>query len=176
MLMPKASLTLASALLPLPFASMVRSLVLMTPLPLTAALVELKLEEHDLLYNTQIFIRKTGSPFRLGNFTIEFIHVNHSIPDSVALAIGTPVGTVVHTGDFKVDYSPIDGGIIDLGRFGELGSRGVLALMADSTNAERAGYTPTERKVGESFKVGDRECRLAAVRPLPASLVAELDA
>ena len=78
--------------------------------PLTAALVELKLEEHDLLYNTQIFTKKAGSVFRLGCFTIEFIHVNHSIPDSVALAIGTPLGTVIHTGDFKIDVTPISGG------------------------------------------------------------------
>jgi ribonuclease J len=120
-------------------------------LPLTAALVELKLEEHDLLYNTQIFIRKTGSPFRLGNFTIEFIHVNHSIPDSVALAIGTPLGTVVHTGDFKIDLTPISGGMIDLTRFGQLGKDGVLALLSDSTNAENPGHSASERKVGESF-------------------------
>ena len=120
-------------------------------LPLTAALVELKLEEHDLLYNTQIFIRKTGSPFRLGSFTIEFIHVNHSIPDSVALAIGTPLGTVVHTGDFKIDLTPISGGMIDLTRFGQLGNDGVLALLSDSTNAENPGHSASERKVGDSF-------------------------
>ncbi len=120
-------------------------------LPLTAALVELKLEEHDLLYNTQIFVRKTGSPFRLGSFTIEFIHVNHSIPDSVALAIGTPLGTVVHTGDFKIDVTPISGGMIDLTRFGQLGKEGVLALLSDSTNAENPGHSASERKVGESF-------------------------
>ena len=120
-------------------------------MPLTAALVELKLEEHDLLYNTQIFIRKTGSPFRLGSFTIEFIHVNHSIPDSVALAIGTPLGTVVHTGDFKIDLTPISGGMIDLTRFGQLGKEGVLALLSDSTNAENPGHSASERKVGESF-------------------------
>ena len=120
-------------------------------LPLTAALVELKLEEQDLLYNTQIFIRKTGSPFRLGSFTIEFIHVNHSIPDSVALAIGTPLGTVVHTGDFKIDLTPISGGMIDLTRFGQLGKEGVLALLSDSTNAENPGHSASERKVGDSF-------------------------
>ena len=120
-------------------------------MPLTAALVELKLEEHDLLYNTQIFIRKTGSPFRLGAFTIEFIHVNHSIPDSVALAIGTPLGTVIHTGDFKIDLTPISGGMIDLTRFGQLGKDGVLALLSDSTNAENPGHSASERKVGDSF-------------------------
>ena len=90
--------------------------------PLTAALVELKLEEHDLLYNTQIFTKKAGASFRLGNFNIEFIHVNHSIPDAVALAITTPIGTVIHTGDFKIDVTPISGGMIDLVRFGELGN------------------------------------------------------
>lgn len=119
--------------------------------PLTAALVELKLEEHDLLYNTQIFTKKTGSVFRLGCFTVEFIHVNHSIPDSVALAIGTPLGTVVHTGDFKIDVTPISGGMLDIARFGQLGNAGVLALLSDSTNAEKPGYSDSERKVGEGF-------------------------
>ncbi len=119
--------------------------------PLTAALIELKLEEHDLLYNTQIFTKKAGSSFRLGNFTIEFIHVNHSIPDAVALAIGTPLGTVIHTGDFKIDLTPISGGMIDLVRFGQLGNEGVLALLSDSTNVESPGHSASERKVGESF-------------------------
>ena len=119
--------------------------------PLTAALVELKLEEHDLLYNTQIFTKKTGSCFRLGCFTIEFIHVNHSIPDSVALAIGTPIGTIIHTGDFKIDVTPISGGMIDLTRFGQLGNEGVLAMLSDSTNVERAGHSQSERTVGEGF-------------------------
>ena len=119
--------------------------------PLTAALVELKLEEHDLLYNTQIFTKKTGSVFRLGCFTVEFIHVNHSIPDSVALAIGTPLGTVVHTGDFKIDVTPISGGMLDIARFGQIGNAGVLALLSDSTNAEKPGHSDSERKVGESF-------------------------
>ena len=119
--------------------------------PLTAALVELKLEEHDLLYNTQIFTKKTGSVFRLGCFTVEFIHVNHSIPDSGALAIGTPLGTVIHTGDFKIDVTPISGGMLDIARFGQLGNDGVLALLSDSTNAEKAGHSDSERKVGESF-------------------------
>ena len=119
--------------------------------PLTAALVELKLEEHDLLYNTQIFTKKTGSVFRLGCFTIEFIHVNHSIPDAVALAITTPIGTIVHTGDFKIDLTPISGTMIDLARFGQLGNEGVLALLSDSTNVEKPGHSDSERKVGESF-------------------------
>ena len=119
--------------------------------PLTAALIELKLEEHDLLYNTQIFTKKAGSVFRIGCFTIEFIRVNHSIPDAVALAIKTPVGMIVHTGDFKIDLTPISGGMIDLVRFGELGHEGVLALMSDSTNVETPGHSASERKVGESF-------------------------
>ena len=119
--------------------------------PLTAALVELKLEEHDLLYNTQIFTKKAGSVFRLGCFTVEFIHVNHSIPDSVALAIGTPLGTVIHTGDFKIDVTPISVGMIDLVRLGQLGNDGVLALLSDSTNVEKPGHSDSERKVGESF-------------------------
>ena len=118
---------------------------------LTAALIELKLEEHDLLYNTQIFTKKAGSVFRIGCFSIEFIRVNHSIPDAVALAIKTPVGTIVHTGDFKIDLTPISGGMIDLVRFGELGNEGVLALMSDSTHVETPGHSASERKVGESF-------------------------
>lgn len=120
--------------------------------PLTAALVELKLEEHDLLYNTQIFTKKVGSCFRLGCFTIEFINVNHSIPDSVALAIGTPIGTVIHTGDFKIDLTPISGSMIDLVRLGELGNEGVLALLSDSTNVEKPGHSDSERKVGQGFE------------------------
>ena len=119
--------------------------------PLTAALVELKLEEHDLLYNTQIFTKKAGATFRLGSFLIEFIHVNHSIPDSVALAITTPVGTVIHTGDFKIDVTPISGSMTDLVRLGQLGNEGVLALLSDSTNVEKPGHSDSERKVGDSF-------------------------
>ena len=119
--------------------------------PLTAALIELKLEEEDLLYNTQIFTKKAGSVFRIGSFSIEFIRVNHSIPDAVALAIRTPVGTVIHTGDFKIDVTPIAGGMTDLVRFGELGNEGVLALLSDSTNVETPGHSASERKVGESF-------------------------
>ena len=120
-------------------------------MPLTAALIELKLEEHDLLYNTQIFTKKVGSSFRLGAFTIEFINVNHSIPDAVALAIGTPLGTVIHTGDFKIDVTPIQGSMMDLVRLGQLGNEGVLALLSDSTNVEKPGYSASERKVGASF-------------------------
>ena len=120
-------------------------------MPLTAALIELKLEEHDLLYNTQIFTKKVGSSFRLGAFTIEFINVNHSIPDAVALAIGTPIGTVIHTGDFKIDVTPIQGSMMDIARLGQLGNDGVLALLSDSTNVEKPGYSASERNVGASF-------------------------
>ena len=119
--------------------------------PLTAALVELKLEEHDLLYNTQIFTKKSGDSFRLGCFTIEFINVNHSIADAVALAIKTPLGTIIHTGDFKIDITPIQGKMIDLPRLGQLGNEGVLALLSDSTNVEKPGYSVSEMKVGETF-------------------------
>ncbi|MDY2909949.1 MAG: ribonuclease J [Oscillospiraceae bacterium] len=119
--------------------------------PLTAALVELKLEEHDLLYNTQIFTKKSGDSFRLGCFTVEFINVNHSIADAVALAIKTPLGTIIHTGDFKIDITPIQGKMIDLPRLGQLGNEGVLALLSDSTNVEKPGYSVSEMKVGETF-------------------------
>ena len=118
---------------------------------LTLGLIETKLEEHGLLKTTKMFCVKQGQRVKLGCFEVEFIRTNHSIPDSVALAINTPAGMVVHTGDFKVDYTPIDGGIIDLAKFGILGKRGVLALMADSTNAERPGFTMSESTIGEVF-------------------------
>ena len=118
---------------------------------LTAGIIELKLEEFDLLYNTQIFTKKAGDRFKLGCFEVEMIHVNHSIADSVALAIKTPIGTVIHTGDFKIDVTPIQGEMIDLARLGQLGKQGVLALRSDSTNVERPGHTDSERKVAEKF-------------------------
>ena len=118
---------------------------------LTAGIIELKLEEFDLLYNTQIFTKKAGDRFRLGCFEVEMIHVNHSIADSVALAIRTPIGTVIHTGDFKIDVTPIQGEMIDIARLGQLGKQGVLALLSDSTNVERPGHTDSERKVAEKF-------------------------
>lgn len=118
---------------------------------LTAGIIELKLEELDLLYNTQIFTKKAGDRFKLGCFEVEMIHVNHSIADSVALAIKTPIGTVIHTGDFKIDVTPIQGEMIDLARLGQLGKQGVLALLSDSTNVERPGHTDSERKVAEKF-------------------------
>ncbi|NLC72694.1 MAG: ribonuclease J [Ruminococcaceae bacterium] len=118
---------------------------------LTAGIIELKLEEHDLLTNTQIFTKKAGDKFKVGCFQIEFINVNHSIADAVALAIKTPIGTVVHTGDFKIDVTPIQGEMIDLVRFGQLGREGVLALLSDSTNVEKSGYSISERKVADKF-------------------------
>lgn len=115
---------------------------------MTAGLVQLKLEEHHLTDIAQVNIIEPGKSFKAGCFTIEPIHVNHSIAGAVALAISTPIGMVVHTGDFKIDTTPVDGGMTDLTRFGELGKRGVLALLADSTNAERSGFSPSERTVG----------------------------
>lgn len=119
---------------------------------LTLGLVEGKLKEHGLLSSASLNVVEPRRNVRMGCMSVEFIRVNHSIPDSCALAIHTPAGVIVHTGDFKVDYTPIEGGIIDLARFGELGNRGVLALMSESTNVERPGYTKSERSVGESFK------------------------
>ncbi|MBQ3885862.1 MAG: ribonuclease J [Ruminococcus sp.] len=118
---------------------------------LTIGLIEGKLREQGLYGKVTLNVVEPKKTVKMGCMAVEFIKVNHSIPDSVGMAIHTPAGIIVHTGDFKVDYSPIDGEIIDLARFGELGSRGVLALMADSTNAERPGYTHSERTVGESF-------------------------
>ena len=117
----------------------------------TAGLIKLKLEEHGLLKSTKLITVEPGKSVRAGKFTVEFIHVNHSIADSVAFAIHTHMGTVVHTGDFKIDSTPIDGEVIDLARFGELGKEGVLALLADSTNVERPGFTPSEKTVGATF-------------------------
>lgn len=118
---------------------------------LTIGLIEGKLREHKLLDSAKLNVIKPGDVINLGAFGIEFIHVNHSIPDSVALAISSPAGTVIQTGDFKIDSTPIDGEVIDLARFAELGRKGVLALLSDSTNAERPGFTPSESTVGESF-------------------------
>ncbi len=118
---------------------------------LTLALVQSKLKEHGLADKVRLQTVKPGSVIPMGKMSVEFIAVNHSIPDAVGLAIKTPHGYVVHTGDFKIDFTPISGEVIDLARFGELGKQGVLALMADSTNAERPGFTPSERVVGESF-------------------------
>ena len=118
---------------------------------LTIGLIENKLKEHNLLRTTKRKIIKHGQSINLGAFRIEFIKTNHSIADASALAIYSPAGIVVHTGDFKVDYTPVFGDAIDLQRFGEIGKKGVLALMCDSTNAERKGFTMSERTVGKTF-------------------------
>ena len=118
---------------------------------LTLGLVECKLKEHGILAKSQLHCVKQGDRVKIGNFSVEFIHSNHSIPDAVMLAITTPMGTVVHTGDFKIDPTPISGSMIDLGRLGELGKKGVLALLSDSTNVENPGYTLSESKVGITF-------------------------
>ena len=118
---------------------------------LTIAIIEHKLEEHNMLKKVKRKVVKYGQHINLGCFRVEFIRTNHSIQDAAALAIYSPAGIVVHTGDFKVDYTPVYGDAIDLQRFGEIGKKGVLALMCDSTNAERTGFTPSERTVGRTF-------------------------
>ncbi len=118
---------------------------------LTIGLIEGKLKEHKLLGDAKLNTVKPGEKVTLGKFQVEFIHVNHSIPDAVGFAITCPAGTVVHTGDFKIDTTPIDEYVIDIGCFAEYGKRGVLALLADSTNVERPGYTASEKLVGGSF-------------------------
>ncbi len=127
---------------------------------LTIGLVEHKLKEHGILSRCKLFRTKPGTVVNAGNnFSVEFIHTNHSIADSVALAIKTPVGTLIHMGDFKIDTTPIVGGVIDLARLGELGNAGVLALMSDSTNVERPGYAMSERMVGDKFEQIFANCR-----------------
>lgn len=121
--------------------------------PFSMALIELKLVEKGLMADSKRIVVKPGETVSAGKMSVEFIYVNHSIPDSCSFAIHTPAGVVIQTGDFKVDFTPTRGGIIDLARFGELGSKGVLALLSDSTNAEHPGSTPSERVVGESFDV-----------------------
>lgn len=118
---------------------------------LTLGLVEGKLKEHGLLGKVSLNVVSPRQTVKMGCMAVEFIHVNHSIPDAVAMAIHTPAGVIIQTGDFKVDYSPIESEVIDLGRFAELGNRGVLCLLSDSTNAERPGSTMSESKVGNSF-------------------------
>lgn len=125
---------------------------------LTIGLIEAKLKEFNLLSSAKLNTLLPGDTVKLGEFKIEFIHTNHSIAGAVAVAIHTPIGCVVHTGDFKVDCTPIDGDMINLARFGELGKKGVLALMSDSTNVERPGYTMSERIVGETFDDIFRGC------------------
>ncbi len=118
---------------------------------LTMGIIENKLREHNLTGNTKRKVVKFGQSINLGQFRIEFIKTNHSIVDAAALAIYSPAGTVIHTGDFKVDYTPVFGDAIDLQRFAEIGKKGVLALMCDSTNAERPGFTQSEKTVGKTF-------------------------
>ena len=124
---------------------------------MTNGLIRLKLEEHRLADKVKLITHKPGDVVRAGCFTVEFIHVNHSIADAVAFAITTPVGTIVMTGDFKIDASAKDG-MIDLARFGQLGKEGVLALLADSTNVERSGYTPSESVVADSLDRQFKNC------------------
>lgn len=119
---------------------------------LTIGLIQGKLKEHGLLNKAKLVEIRPRDNITLGAFNIEFIHVNHSIPDAVGLAIRCPAGVIIQTGDFKIDTTPVDGDMIDLARFAEYGKKGVLALLSDSTNAERPGYTMSERKVGESFE------------------------
>ncbi len=126
---------------------------------LTAGLIRMKLEEHGLASSTRIVTVEAGDTIRAGKFSVEFIHVNHSIADSVAFAIRTKVGVCLHTGDFKIDSTPINEDVIDLARIGELGKEGVLALLMDSTNAERKGYTMSERAVGETLEQQFRGCK-----------------
>ncbi|MBQ3089226.1 MAG: ribonuclease J [Oscillospiraceae bacterium] len=126
---------------------------------MTAGLVELKLSEHDLLATTEIITCEAGDVIHVGCFQVEFIHTNHSIADAVAFAIKTPVGTILHTGDWKIDPTPISGGMADLTRMGQLGKEGVLALMCDSTNVERPGFTKSESAVGSSFEALFKDCK-----------------
>ena len=118
---------------------------------LTIGLIKGKLKEHGLLNKAKLHEINPSDKVKLGKFSVEFIHVNHSIPDAVGLAITSPVGVIIHTGDFKIDTTPVDGDMINIPRFAEYGTKGVLALFQDSTNAERPGYTMSEKKVGESF-------------------------
>ena len=118
---------------------------------LTLGILETKLKEHGLLSTTELIRVKPRDVIKLNSVSVEFIKTNHSIADSVAIAVHTPLGVVLHTGDFKIDYTPIDGQQTDFARFAELGKKGVLALLADSTNVEKPGYTMSEKVVGESF-------------------------
>lgn len=125
---------------------------------MSAGLIQLKLEEHHLLGKTKLITCEAGETVKAGRFSVEFIHVNHSIADAVAFAIKTPVGLCLHTGDFKIDATPVSGGMIDLARLGQLGKEGVLAMLCDSTNVEQSGFTKSERSVGASFDALFRGC------------------
>ena len=120
--------------------------------PLTLGIIRNKLEEHVLPWTPKLNVVNAGDTVKLGSISAEFIHVNHSIADACAIALHTPLGVLLHTGDFKLDTSPIDGEMMDIMRLGELGREGVLMLMCESTNAERPGYTPSEKKVGASLE------------------------
>ncbi len=141
---------------------------------LTCGMIEAKLTEHRMPSRVRFNRVKAGDTVKLGCFTVEFIHTNHSIADAVALAIRTPLGTIIHTGDFKVDLTPAYGDMIDLARFGELGKEGVLALMSDSTNVERAGYTPSEQTVGAGLENFFKNCRERIIIATFASNVSRL--
>ena len=120
---------------------------------LTLGLIEDKLKEKKVLDMSFLFVVQPKNIVNLGTISVEFITVNHSIPDACGLSITTPAGVIVHTGDFKIDYTPINGEVINLSRFAELGNNGVLALLSDSTNSERPGMTASERKIGRSFEI-----------------------
>ncbi len=126
--------------------------------PMTTGLLQVKLTEHGLLKSTELNTLQPGESFKVGCFKVELLRINHSIPGAVSLAIKTPHGMIIHTGDFKIDTTPISGGMIDLARFGDLGSKGVLALLADSTNVEKPGYSVSESSVGKRFDELFRSC------------------
>ncbi len=125
---------------------------------LTTALMEIKLEEHKLLGKVKLNVVEQGKTVKAGCFGVEFVHINHSIADAVSFAIHTPIGTLVHTGDFKIDVTPISGGMADIARLGQLGKEGVLALLADSTNVEKPGHSESESKVGARFDELFKDC------------------
>jgi ribonuclease J len=139
--------------------------------PLTIGLVRCKLEEHRLLDQVKLHTYVPREQIQLGAITVEPIHVTHSIPDTVSLALTTPVGTIVHTGDFKIDQTPVDGRLFDASRFAELGDAGVLLLISDSVNAERKGWVPSERVVGQVF---DEQFRNAAGRVLVTTFASNI--
>ena len=120
--------------------------------PLAIGLIKGKLKEHGLLSSAKLFVVSPRQTVQMGCMKVEFIHVNHSIPDAMGIVVHSPAGIIIQTGDFKIDYTPIEGGMMDLARLAELGEKGVLCLLSDSTNAERPGATPSERKVGRSFE------------------------
>ena len=119
---------------------------------LTLGLAKCKFEEHGMLREVNMNCIKAGDELKIGSFSVECIHVNHSIADVVALAVHTPLGTILHTADFKFDHTPVGGQVTDFKKLAELGERGVLALLSDSTNVEKQGYTPSEREIGKTFE------------------------